>query len=325
MHSMRNCNWVLLAFLLVAGCGGGLKESKPSAGTGTDLVRPERSSEGVKQFPAKAVPPTAVTPSAKSTISFGELTEPRWSAPPAESNRPVLAALDDDFSSVTKSAERWFVTQKNDFAECLIGVVSDKAGAGGGRLRLGCATRGTDDRTVKYLGIATRARVRLKPSARLSFDFDWNDQANGCYLTGAMILCPTLTTENPEDQAQWLKLEYVGVPPGKNARAAVWLKNGTNRLISLHDEGWPKEQRTGRSIGLQHVEVDFKEGHWTIRENGVVLCTAAETGILPFDEAYLYLQMSSHSNYPRRELFFDQVHFEARGEWSEQPGNGPAF
>lgn len=321
---MKSWFRALLVLPLMAGCGGGVKADKPSADSATPTL--EQVSEPDPTPPAgQPAAPTPTQPT-EGRPSFGELTDPKWSAPPKESSLPPLISLKDDFSSAPKSAERWFVTRKNDFAECLVGIVPDKAGAREGRLRLGCATRGTDDRTVKYLGIATRARARLKPSARLSFDLDWNDQANGCYLTGAMLLCPTLTTENPEDQPQWFKLEYVGVPPGKNARAAIWLKNGVNRLKPLHDEGWPKEQRTGRQIGRQHVELDIKDGRWAIRENGAVLSTSDATGVLPFDEAYVYLQMSSHSNYPRREIFFDNVWFEAQGEETEQqPKDGPAF
>jgi len=32
-----------------------------------------------------------------------------------------------------------------------------------------------------------------------------------------------------------------------------------------------------------------------------------EQQTLPFEQAYIYLQMSSHSNYPAREVFFDEV------------------
>jgi hypothetical protein len=309
--------------LLLSGCGNGVKERSPALESTPSLElipEPKRTLDsGTKQITDRSQPVECVP-------AWGELTEPRWSAPPNESNLPSLATLQDDFSSVSKTAERWFVTRKNDFAECLIGVVPARSGNTEGRLRLGCATRGTDDRTVKYLGIATRARLRLKPSAQLSFDVDWNDQANGCYLSGALILCPTLTTGNPEDQSKWFKLEYIGVPPGRNARAAVWLKNGTNRLACLHDEGWPKAQRTGRVIARHRVELHLENGQWTIRENGTVLATSKEDEVLPFDEAYIYLQMSSHSNYPKREIFFDNIKFNGSSHGQmERDRSSPQF
>jgi hypothetical protein len=34
---------------------------------------------------------------------------------------------------------------------------------------------------------------------------------------------------------------------------------------------------------------------------------ASPPGAVPFETAYLYLQMSSHSNYPARAIYFDRV------------------
>jgi len=58
----------------------------------------------------------------------------------------------------------------------------------------------------------------------LCFDLDWNNQSNGCYLTASLYLCPTVTTGNPGNEKDWLKFEYVGVPPGRNARCVIATK-----------------------------------------------------------------------------------------------------
>ena len=34
-------------------------------------------------------------------------------------------------------------------------------------------------------------------------------------LTGSFYLCPAATSGNPENENDWLKFEYIGVPPGK--------------------------------------------------------------------------------------------------------------
>jgi len=168
----------------------------------------------------------------------------------------------------------------------------------------------TDDKTVKSLGVVSRASLDLTGAKRLSLDFDWNRQANGCYLTGAVYLCPTLTGGNPADEPQWLRLEYVGVPPGKNARLAIWLKN--ERVPKwLYDEGWPKEQKAGRAISTPHLTLAFHYGEWSVSEDGKKLFDSTDKRKLPFDKAHLCLQMTSHSNYPPRELFFDNVEFSA--------------
>jgi len=90
---------------------------------------------------------------------------------------------------------------------------------------------------------------------------------NGCYLTAPLYLCPAVTTGNLGNEKDWLKFEYVGVPPGRNARGVIATKIA-GVVMYTYTEGWP-EQRTGRHIAYQ--------------------------------------RMSSHSNYPARELYFDNI------------------
>jgi len=225
---------------------------------------------------------------------------------------PPVAAFSDDFNAEELDGKKWLITRKHDFKEFAVGIARSKDEKNPGRLRLRCGTIGTDDRTVKSLGVATRAPLDLAGRKRLAVDFDWNKQFNGCYLTGAIYLCPTLTLENPADEAQWLGLEYVGVPPGKKVRAAIWLRNKRTARW-LYDEGWPKKQRTGRVLGRPHIEIHFEDGEWKVLEDGKPLFESRGTlesrgkWKLPFSQAHLYLQMTSHSNYPPREIFFDNV------------------
>ena len=228
---------------------------------------------------------------------------------PPHAERPLLTGdFADDFNADKLDGRKWLLTRQNDFAEFAVDVVPVKEKPGEGRLRLRAGTIGTDDKTVKFLGVASRAPLSLSGRKRLALDFDWNRQRNGSYLTGAIYLCPTLSGQNPADAAEWLRVGYVGVPPGKNARLAIWLKS-EGRSRWLYDEGWPKKQRTGRLIGKLRVEILFDRGEWKVLEDGKVLFESKEKWKLPFDKAHLYLQMSSHSNYPPREIFFDHVQF----------------
>lgn len=43
-----------------------------------------------------------------------------------------------------------------------------------------------------------------------------------------------------------------------------------------------------------------------VTENGKELFSTQDHGI-DFTQAYLYLQMSSHSNYPAKEIYFDNI------------------
>jgi len=177
----------------------------------------------------------------------------------------------DGFGTTGLDASKWTATRGNDFADFAIDLVKAEADERGCRLRLRCGTIGTDDATVRFLGVASNAMLDLTGRKQLSLDFDWNDQSNGCYLTGGLYLCPTLTHANPGDEESWLRVEYVGVPPGKKARAAIWLKD-KGRESWLYDEGWPKKQRAGRVIGKQHLAVTFNNGKWEVHEDGKMLC-----------------------------------------------------
>jgi hypothetical protein len=237
----------------------------------------------------------------------------------AASAAALVQELTDDFNSATIDAAKWRTTSKNDFSESVIDLVPIKGNEKNVRLRLRCAIMNTDDRTVKFLGLVTQKLLDLSGRRQLELDFDWNNQANGCYLTAGVYLCPTLTTGNPEDEPQWVRLQYVGVPPGRNARAAIWLKDGI-RLRCLYDEGWPAKQRVGRLVAQPHVELRLDDGRLTFVEDGKTLFASGQEK-LSFEAVHLYLQMSSHSNYPAREIFFDNIAF-SLGESRSASENG---
>lgn len=227
---------------------------------------------------------------------FGCGIEEAQAQPPAEAQ--AFITLTDPFSGKALDPSVWVVTRKNDFQESRIDLVN-------GRLRMRAATLGADDKTVKFHGVRTAKPISLRQPFQLSFELDWNEQANGCYLTAGIFLCPTATDGNPGDEKDWWNFEYVGVPPGKNARAWVRVRRKGGQRI-LYDEGWPTKQRTGRKIGKQAVSIRWQDDRLTVVENGKELWRTdwREFG---FSSAHLYLQMSSHSNYPPREVFFDDV------------------
>lgn len=216
--------------------------------------------------------------------------------PPPEAE--AVSQLQETFSGPALNDRLWSITRKNDFQESTIDIVD-------GRLRLRAATLGTKDETVKYHGVRTLHPLRLEQPLEISFELDWKDQKNGCYLTAGLFLCPTATDGHPGDERDWLKLEYIGVPPGQNARAWVSARTYGGERV-LYDEGWPEKQRTGRKIGRQKVRLRWQENTLSLIENDQVLWEREWQGF-GFPQAYLYLQMSSHSNYPPREVYFDNV------------------
>jgi len=193
----------------------------------------------------------------------------------------------------------WEPTSDGDFEE-------QAADFNGSRLRLRAATRRTRTDTVKFLGMRLRDPVRLTAGARISVDLDWNRQANGSGLTAGLVVSPHKTAGNPFLLAETLAIEFIGVPPGKNARRVISRRERSQHR-HLDTEGWPDSNRDGRPIGVQRLEIRIgTDGAFRIFENGVE-AYVSESKALGYDQAYVYLQMSSRPNYPPREVYFDHI------------------
>jgi hypothetical protein len=193
----------------------------------------------------------------------------------------------------------WEVTSEGDFEDRAV----DSRGS---RWRLHASTRGTRSDTVKFLGLRRRDEIRLGEGTRVSADVDWNGQSNGSGLSAGIVLAPAATSGNPLATPASLRIEYIGVPPGKKARMVVAARDSGNERY-LHTEGWPETGREGRAIGLQRITIEFgKGGAFRVLENGIEVYASGPNAV-SFDRAYLYLQMSTRSNYPAREVYFDNV------------------
>ena len=214
--------------------------------------------------------------------------------------------LEDDFRSGNLDPERWRPTSAHDFREWIVDVQDRGAGKAPDRgLRLRADTIGTDDGTVKFLGVVHPDPLDLTRPHQIEFELDWNNQSNGSYLSAGIYLSPTLTTGTPEGEDDWFKVVYVGVPPGGNVRSLVAVGRG-GREHPLDTDGWPDRRRGGRAIDRQRIRLVLDGGSVSLFENDALLYRS-ETPILTFQSAYLYLQMTSHSNYPAREVFFDDL------------------
>jgi hypothetical protein len=212
----------------------------------------------------------------------------------------------ENFSEGRLDLERWAIISDGDFHERTIDVVDrGEAPAHDYRLRLRADTLGTRDETVKFLGVRTVKALPVGEGARITCDLDWNNQANGCYLSAAFVLSPEKTDGNPLTNHNWVKVEYIGVPPGENARVEIKVCRD-DQVKTLEAEGWPEKNRTGRRIGLQKLELMIRNRTLQVSENGAQIYRSTEP-VLPFDEAYLYCQMSSHSNYPARQVYFSNI------------------
>ena len=219
-------------------------------------------------------------------------------------------AWSETFDEGALDPTRWIATLDGDFREHAVDVVDiSPLGAHDFRLRLRADTRGTRDDTVKFLGARTVPAFPMAEGTRIAVTVDWNGQANGSYLTAAVILTPEATRGNPLRGRDWFKVEYVGVPPGQNARLIVG-QRVEGRERTLYDEGWPETNRSGRRIGVQELLLVLRRSSFEVWENGARLFEARDTS-LGFESAHLHLQLSSHSNYPPREILFDDFRLSA--------------
>jgi hypothetical protein len=215
----------------------------------------------------------------------------------------------EDFEQGSLDSSRWEVTIDGDFAEIVVDVYDVDPGEDSDyRLRLRADTIGTSD-PLKFLGVRSKNKVDLSDGKTIAFDLDWNDQSNGCYLTASLYLCPVIS-DNPKPEDNWLKFEYTGVPPGRNVRTNIWQKvDGITKEL-LTDWGPRDEQDRpiGRLLeaGSQRLELLLEENSLRVFENSKEILQLSDYE-LGFTTAYIYLQMSSGTNYPSREVYFDNI------------------
>jgi hypothetical protein len=85
----------------------------------------------------------------------------------------------------------------------------------------------------------------------------------------------------------------------------VQVRNGGREEV-LWNEGWPESNPSGRRIENQRLELVIRNGALEVLENGVGVYASGRK-VVAFGAAHAYLQMSSHSNYPPREVYFDNL------------------
>jgi hypothetical protein len=218
---------------------------------------------------------------------------------PASSRKPDSRGA----ATATLSAQGWEIISEGDFEE----RTADSIGS---RVRLRAATRGTRSDSVKFLGVRSQQVFRLEKGTTITADLDWNDQANGSYLSAGLALAPPAASGNPNAMADSLRIEYIGVPPGKNARLVIAARQA-GREQYLHKEGWPEVNREGRKIGRQRLQLVIgKAGAFSVLENGKAVFES-KADALPLEAGRLTFYLTLHSNYPPREVFFDNVRVES--------------
>jgi len=218
----------------------------------------------------------------------------------------------ENFDKGKLDISRWSVTKDGDFNQFAVDVQPGKGKDY--RLRLMANTLKTSD-PLKYLGVRSIKKVDFSDAKEISFDLDWNNQRNGCYLTAGLYICP-VESENPKKEKDWIKFEWVGVPPGKNIRTNVWANvNGAPKQLYTdwgprdengRPQGWPVKPGNHRIKLL----LDSKDvWGWADSKQ---LCNSVHS--LNFTSGYLYFQMSSGTNYLQREVYFDNIVVTGRGK-----------
>jgi len=215
----------------------------------------------------------------------------------------------DDFEYGRLDTSRWEITDDGVFRELIVDVSDvDPSDSTDYRLRLRSSTTGTPS-PVKVLGVRNRTAVDFRRGMTISCDIDWNSQKNGSYLTASVCICPTIA-DNPKREPNWLAFELIGVPPGRNVRAGLWSRvNGSLKQLF---EDWGDRDAQGRPLGkpaggrARTIRIVMDDTSVQLFEDGNRVLPIAEHH-LNFTEGYLYLQMSTGTNFPSREIYFDNL------------------
>ena len=215
----------------------------------------------------------------------------------------------DNFEQGQLDDSRWGITSEGDFTKAVVDVVDiDPSEDTDYRLRLRANTIGTSD-SLKYLGVRSLEKIDLASSLVIKFDLDWNNQSNGCYLTASLYLCPIISN-NPKREDNWLKFEYAGVPPGQNVSIRVQQRvDGLNQI--LYEDRGPNDSQgkpLGQTLGFNKhsIELILNNDKVCVFQDGVEIYSSSIANV-NISTAFIYLQMSSGTNYPSREVYFDNI------------------
>lgn len=215
----------------------------------------------------------------------------------------------EDFEKGHLELSRWEMISAGDFTEAIVDVFDVVPGEETDyRLRLRANTIGTSD-LLKFLGLRSKNTVDFKTTKIIQFDLDWNKQTNGSYLTASFYLCPSVS-ENPREESDWLKFEYVGVPPGRNVRINI-LAKADGVVYPLHVDWGPSDDNgrpLGQPLGLSshRIRLFLDKSRMRVVQDDEEIFPLSKHN-LNFATAYIYLQMSSGTNYPSREVYFDNI------------------
>jgi hypothetical protein len=215
----------------------------------------------------------------------------------------------EDFEQGSLDTSRWEVTLDGDFTEVMIDVTDVDPGEDADyRLRFRANTIATST-PLKFLGVRSKNTIDVGEGITLTFDLDWNNQTNGSYLTAALYFCPAISN-NPKEEDNWLKFEYVGVPPGRNVRINIWEK--ADDVVRPLQTDWGPRDEQDRPLGLplgltsHKINIHLDQDSLRVVQDSEEIYPLSRHN-LNFTEAYVYLQMSTGTNYPSRELYFDNI------------------
>jgi len=220
--------------------------------------------------------------------------------------------LHEDFEKRCLDPGVWKETRDGDFNECAVEIVETVRG--NQCLKLTANTLGTTD-PVKFLGVRYLERISTDAPKEISFDLDWNNQRNGCYLAASLYYCP-VECENPKKEADWIKFEWTGVPPGQNIRTNVWA-NLDGALQKIHTDWGPRDEN-GRYAGWplvpgrHRIKIMLDCRDIVVWVDSKQICFALHH--LDFQSGYLYFQLSSGTNYPSRSIFIDNIRVDEIGD-----------
>jgi hypothetical protein len=198
-------------------------------------------------------------------------------------------------------SDRWDLVRVND-------TKSDRIEAADGKLVVALETTGTDDTTVKVRGIRSHAAFDLGDTPlAITTTVDWNGQSNGCYLSAGLALVPQdySLEKDPRKCAEGIYFEWIGVPPGKNVRPYL-AKRHSSSLVELYTEGWPQEKREdrkGREPSKAKITVEVGKDSVRLLEGDKELYKGKDAP--PAGKYKLVLFATSHSNYPKRTVYFE--------------------
>jgi hypothetical protein len=186
----------------------------------------------------------------------------------------------DNFSPGPLDPSVWAPFREGNFRDSAIEAI--------GGLRIAADTRGTPPGTWQHLGVRRIEAIAIRDGTAVAVSMSGGDSP---FLWGAMVFSTCNVPGNPKATSDWIAISW-----GEGRMRVTACAGAVDRVLVEKTAENPQRR----------VEIRFRAGGFHLFEGDTPIFDSASAAV-GFDLVYLYLMVSSESNYLLRAVRFHNL------------------